>query len=132
MQVTSEIQTVAKKSKINIIRVKKDGGGPKKIPYNLLMPTVGFLNLLTKSPKTSNKKNSLDLKSEITGLCKKMDRSKKSLTDKITQTGDNLKTMIKDNAIEFKEEIQRIDKWLDENNAKTNDLTEKALRENNA
>ena len=60
-----------------------------------------------------------------------MDRSKKSLTDKITQTGDKLKTMIKDNAIEFKEEIQRIDKWLDKNDAKTR-LIEKALRENNA
>ena len=61
-----------------------------------------------------------------------MDRSKKSLTDKITQTGENLKTMIEDNAIEFNEEIQRIDQWLDENNVKTNALTEKALRENNA
>ena len=61
-----------------------------------------------------------------------MDSSEKSLTYKITQTEDNLKTMIRDNAIEFKEEIQRIDKWLDENNAKNIDLTEKALRENNA
>merc|ERR1711954_50196 len=85
------------------------------------------------SPKINLTDNSArKIKSEIGGLKTTMDKNNKDMTNQI----EGLKDTIKTNAEEFRKEIVRIDKRLDENDAKTtnliNDAIAEAIRLNNA
>merc|ERR1711954_239323 len=85
------------------------------------------------SPKINLTDNSArKIKSEIGGLKTTMDKNNEDMTNQI----EGLKDTIKTNAEEFRKEIVRIDKRLDENDAKTanmiNDAIAEAIRINNA
>ena len=68
---------------------------------------------------------------EMTEFSLKMNQQEIALSAKITLTSKNLKRQIEENALEFQNEVTKLNKCLDKNNKKTLNLINQALSENN-
>merc|ERR1711954_459520 len=71
----------------------------------------------------SNETNAAIVKQEMGGLSLRFDNTEKAINNDI----NSLKNTINTNAAEFRKDIQRIDKRLEENDARTANLIEQAL-----
>merc|ERR1711954_16543 len=71
----------------------------------------------------SNETNAAIVKQEMGGLSIRFDNTEKAISDDI----NSLKNTINANAAEFRKDIQRIDKRLEENDARTANLIEQAI-----
>ena len=67
----------------------------------------------------------------MTEFSLKMNQQEIALPVKITLTSKNLKRQIEENALEFQNEVTKLNKCIDENNKKTLNLINQALSENN-
>merc|ERR1712081_53137 len=88
-------------------------------------PLIQMLLNVQRNLQESNDKNARDIKTEIGGLRNKIDESNADMTAKIS----GLSATINKNAEEFKKEITRIDKRLDDHEAKNKNIIEKAIAE---
>ena len=77
--------------------------------------------------KENKDKHAKNLKTEMTDLSLRMNKQEKVLSDKITLTSNSLKRKIKENALEFQNEVTKINICLNKNNKKTSNLMNQAL-----
>ena len=108
-----------------------NGGSESPLPTTNKKP-LNTLEALLLEMKEDNANNAKILKDELSGLSLKMDTQERTLSDKIALSTNNLKKAIEENALELREEINKISKRFEENEKKTEALIDLAIREYNA
>ena len=115
------------KTLVNNIEKMKDENLPPESNENLppADPIATMLMNLQKNIQDSNELHAKEIKSEIGGLKSKIDENNEDMTNKM----NGLKSTMDQNAQEFRREITRIDKRLDDHEAKTSNLIDRAIAE---
>ena len=115
----------------NVLSYTTNGGSDSPLPTTPRKP-LNTLEALLLEMKEDNANNAKILKDELSGLSVKMDTQERTLSDKIALSTNNLKKAIEENALELREEINKISKRFEENEKKTEALIDLAIREYNA